>query len=206
MLRLGILTTDTPHHRYFLRQLETRLPAGVEIAFNLFETRRLFARRLAWRHFLGSLPNIWTGLALNPYMAMGAYDGHIRKYEAKKFFPNGNDNLPKSFPSHIVHSVNDREAIEKIDVAEPDLLLVYGTGLIKPRVFDRPPLGAVNAHGGKLPRYRGLDTNLWAAYEGHPEAMTVSLHKMDLEFDRGPIYLEKCPAPEPYLSLISLRY
>lgn len=38
-LRIGVLTTDTAHHPYFLRRLRAELPAGARIAVNLFELK-----------------------------------------------------------------------------------------------------------------------------------------------------------------------
>ena len=206
MLRIGILTTDTLHHRYFLRELHRRLPNEVTVVINLFEERGLPHGRLAWRHFKQSIPNIWRGLALNPYAWSGVYGEAIRALEQTRFFPNGDDNVPTAIPTHRVHSVNDVEPGRLLEKATPDLLLVYGTGWVKPAVFDNPPLGTVNAHGGMLPGYRGLDTNLWAAYEGRPNEMAVTLHRMDAKFDAGPIYLRRRIAPIADLSLITLRY
>lgn len=69
-----------------------------------------------------------------------------------------------------------------------------------------PPLGSVNAHGGKLPGYRGLDTNLWAAYRGRPEDMYATVHKVSEGLDEGSVYLDQAIAPHSELSIYSLRY
>ena len=70
---------------------------------------------------------------------------------------------------------------------KPDVLICYGASA-PPSIFTIPPLGAVNCHGGKLPIYRGLDTNLWAAMIGRPEDAGVTLHKMSASVDDGPVY------------------
>ena len=87
------------------------------------------------------------------------------------------------------------DRFERISVAgpfladcRPDVMFCYGTGLVPASVFVIPPIGTVNCHGGKLPNYRGLDTNIWAALIGHPEDVGVTLHKMDNRLDQGPIY------------------
>ena len=114
--------------------------------------------------------------------------------------------LPDSIPVRNVYSVNDEAAQTAIADARPDLILVYGTGLVKPETYRLARLDAINAHGGKLPGYRGLDTNLWATLEGHPENMTATLHRIDEELDTGPVYLARpIGAPED-LALHTLRY
>ncbi len=149
---------------------------------------------------------MWKGLALNPYLFMGLHASAIHRYETEHFFPDGDQSLPDDLQVITVQSVNHDIAREKLSTAQPDIAFVYGTGLIKRDVFSIPRLDTVNAHGGLLPSYRGLDTNLWAAFEGRPEDMAVTLHRMDDDFDTGPIYLERRLGPKQDLSLVSLRY
>lgn len=206
MLRLAVLTTDTPHHRYFLRRLVEDKPAGVVIAANLFETRSYPWRLRARRHFVRSLPNLWQGLVRNPYLQSRRFAERQVRFEGEAFFPSGDNGLPDSFPSRASASANDPDAIDWLKRGEPDLLLVYGTGRLKPAVFSWLRLGAINAHGGLLPRYRGLDTNLWAAYEGRPEDMAVTIHQIDAELDTGAIYAMQRLGPIRGLNLLNLRY
>jgi folate-dependent phosphoribosylglycinamide formyltransferase PurN len=205
-MRLGVLTTDTPHHRYFLREVTRRLSSDVEVVLNLFEDRPYPWRRRAARHFRLSLPNLWRATILNPYVQSRRFAARQLSWEETAFFPTGDRSLPPSVPTHVVRSVNDSEAERLLRQARPDLLFVYGTGLIKSHVFDMPTLGAVNAHGGLLPGYRGLDTNLWAAFEGHPEDMAVTLHRVDADYDTGPTYMQHRLGRITGLNLLTLRF
>ncbi len=109
-MRIAILTTDTAHHRYFLRELDERLPSGSEIVLNLFETKGYPWKRMARRHLRQSLPNLWRGLALNPYLQSQALARREAAFEEPRFFADGDRALPQDLPSHNVHSVNDSEA------------------------------------------------------------------------------------------------
>jgi len=150
--------------------------------------------------------NPWRALVANPYIQPETFARRQDAFERPRFFRDGDDSVPRHLETHRVRSVNDVDAQSLIDRLLPDLILVYGTGLVRKEVFVQAPLGAVNAHGGKLPRYRGLDTNLWAAYEGRPEDMTVTLHQMDATFDTGPVYASQAVPPDEELSIYSLRY
>lgn len=205
-MRLAVLTTDTLHHRYFLQQLARGLPKGVEIVLNVFEEKPYPWDRLARRHLRRSLPNLWRGLALNPYFQSRSMARAQAAFEEANFFPDGNHQLPDTLNTAQVHSVNDDNTAAQLNDARPDLLLVYGTGKIYPHAFERPPLGAINAHGGLLPGYRGLDTNLWAALEGHPDDMAISIHQVDAELDTGAVHFVRRLGPIPGLSLANLRY
>jgi folate-dependent phosphoribosylglycinamide formyltransferase PurN len=205
-MRIVILTTDTAHHRYFLKRLSAELPAGTELVLNIFETRVYPWVAMKKKYARKSFPNIWKGYVMNPYVPSAELDAAQSRYEEKKFFPDGDQSLPHDLLSASFHNVNDEECLSAIQETAPDILLVYGTGKIKPHIFNAAPMGAVNAHGGLLPDYRGLDTNLWAAFEGRPQDMAVSLHKIDEELDTGPIYDIRHLKLTLDLSLASLRY
>ncbi|MHA1570788.1 MAG: formyltransferase family protein [Alphaproteobacteria bacterium] len=200
------MTTDTAHHRYFLRQLSTRLPAGCDLVMAMFETRPYPWRRLARRHAIRTLPNLWRATAANPYLQPRSFAHRQNAFEYSRFFPNGDATLPAALPVEQVYSVNDETARRAIAKARPDVLYVYGTGKIVPKTFALPALGSINAHGGRLPGYRGLDTNLWAAYNGQPQEMSVTLHQMDEDLDTGPVYVDHAVAPHREMSIFSLRY
>lgn len=204
-LRVGVLTTDTAHHRWFVREVAARTRGTVEIAAVVFETRAYpwaaKAQRYAQEHRRHPLRR-----RHNPYLPSAALDRAAAAYEEPRFFPDGDRSLPASTAVTVVESVNDPEAVAVLDDVEADLLFVYGTGIVRPEVFERPRLGTVNAHGGRLPHYRGLDTNLWAALRGHPEDMAVTLHRMDATLDTGEVLAEAFLGPRPGLGLASLRY
>ena len=67
------------------------------------------------------------------------------------------------------------------------------------------PSGSINAHGGKLPDYRGLDTNLWVSLKEGPSKMMVTLHEIDESIDTGEIYLTEKIKPTKYLNIYTLR-
>ena len=64
----------------------------------------------------------------------------------------------RSFPT-----LNAPDAREAIRALAPDLMIVLGTGILKPETFGLAPL-TVNLHCGVLPEYRGHDSTFWAVY------------------------------------------
>jgi folate-dependent phosphoribosylglycinamide formyltransferase PurN len=205
-MRIAILTTDTPHHRYFLQRFSTALPTGMEIVLNLFETKPYPWKARARRYFWRNLPNIWQALGRNPYIQSKAQAREQIAYEEQNFFADGDREVPATFPTHSVRSVNDEISRDLLRQAAPDLILIYGTGLVTPAVFQMPPLGSLNAHGGLLPGYRGLDTNLWALVNGKAEDMAVSIHEVEADFDTGAVVAQGRLRPAPDLRLATLRY
>jgi hypothetical protein len=62
--------------------------------------------------------------------------------------------------------------------------LVYAP-IIRPRLLAVPGLIVLNAHGGLLPKYRGMNASIWSRLAGDPLGVTV--HIVDAGVDTGPI-------------------
>jgi methionyl-tRNA formyltransferase len=70
---------------------------------------------------------------------------------------------------------------------QPELLLCCGfPWRLTPEVLSIPKLGALNGHLSLLPRHRGPISLNWALRSGDPE-FGFTVHRMDAEFDTGPI-------------------
>jgi methionyl-tRNA formyltransferase len=80
---------------------------------------------------------------------------------------------------------------------QPDVLVVVAYGLILPRsALDLPRLGCVNIHASLLPRWRGAAPIQRAILAG--DAQTgVSIMRMDVGLDTGPVFLEQVVSIAP---------
>jgi methionyl-tRNA formyltransferase len=82
---------------------------------------------------------------------------------------------------------------DRADLAawQPDVLVVVAYGLILPQAaLDLPRLGCVNIHASLLPRWRGAAPIQRAILAG--DAQTgVSIMRMDVGLDTGPVFLER---------------
>jgi methionyl-tRNA formyltransferase len=80
---------------------------------------------------------------------------------------------------------------------QPDVLVVVAYGLILPRaVLDLPRLGCVNIHASLLPRWRGAAPIQRAILAGD-EQTGVSIMRIDVGLDTGPVFLERRVPIEP---------
>ena len=70
---------------------------------------------------------------------------------------------------------------------EPDLVLSVRFSLIFPQwLIDRPSLGIINVHPGRLPEYGGLFAPFWQLLHGEAE-LGCTVHYVDRGIDSGPI-------------------
>jgi methionyl-tRNA formyltransferase len=99
------------------------------------------------------------------------------------------DDVDVAAPSRQVRpgGCNDADEIERMRRLQPDIVLVFGTGLLKQAVIDSFPDRIVNIHLGLSPYYRGAGTNFWPLVNDEPEYCGATIHFLDPGVDTGPI-------------------
>ena len=103
-----------------------------------------------------------------------------------------------------VNDVNDNKVLELLLATDPSLVFVYGSNIIKADLLNIDALW-LNAHGGILPGYRGLDSNLWAIAENKLDKVGVTVHVVNRRVDAGDIIWTEGVKVKSILSLFGIR-
>lgn len=99
--------------------------------------------------------------------------------------------LERGVPVSQPVSLKTEAACADLAAWRPDVLVVVAYGLILPRaVLDLPRLGCVNIHASLLPRWRGAAPIQRAILAGDSQT-GVSIMRMDIGLDTGPVFLER---------------
>lgn len=113
--------------------------------------------------------------------------------EARFFFGGSAPRLSRSELLIEVPHINHPEVVALADRLQPDVIAVFGTSLIRGPLLQKGRLGVFNLHGGLSPRYRGADCTFWALYNGEPEQVGCTLHRIDAGIDTGALIAHICP-------------
>ncbi len=134
------------------------------------------------------------------------------KRRVERLFRKKLDFTGKLEPDHMVKNINDAQALELAKEFSPDLILIFGTSLLKKRWFElRTPI--LNSHLGIIPRYRGWLCWFWAVLEENFDSIGISIHHVTRIADGGDIViqdfldiftLEKIDLPHILFSVILL--
>lgn len=89
----------------------------------------------------------------------------------------------------FVNDIHDPAVLAQVEALAPDLGLIYGSPILKPKLFEIPALGTLGIHHGKVPQYRGNKTMFWAMYNGE-EVAGVTIQKINAGLDTGSIVKE----------------
>ena len=163
-MKLVILTTQTPHHAFYVQCLAQ----VAEIPLIVVQTQ-------------SSEP---------PFPIHHPSDDQCDRYERDVFF-SGEEPRLATFGNTLERpSVNDELVAQSIERIQPDLVFDFGTGKVAPHIINLVPNRILNMHGGDPEHYRGLDSHLWAIYHGEFDGLVATVHRLNAELDDGEIVLQ----------------
>ncbi len=104
----------------------------------------------------------------------------------------------KEFPQCDVFPVdqggsNNWSTYEWVKEKDPDVILLYGSSIIKDPILSHYDGRVINMHLGLSPYYRGSATNYWPLVDGNPECVGVTIHLATLKVDGGDILTQVRP-------------
>ena len=83
--------------------------------------------------------------------------------------------------------VNNSDTLNLIKKINPDIIFVFGSSLLKPKLFNLAKYGCINIHTGLVQHFRGVDSSFWAIHDEQPEAIGATLHFINNTIDAGDI-------------------
>jgi len=91
---------------------------------------------------------------------------------------------------------SDSAEVALMAAARPDVVLVFGTGILREPLLSVFGGRIINIHLGLSPYYRGAGTNFWPLVNREPEYVGATIHYLDAGIDTGPIISQARPLIE----------
>ena len=91
---------------------------------------------------------------------------------------------------HEVNEINSKISINKLKEINPDLIVVFGTGIIRQELISIFENKIFNLHGGDPEKFRGLDSHYWSIYHNDFNSLITTLHKVRPTLDTEEIILQ----------------
>ena len=92
--------------------------------------------------------------------------------------------------------INSDEFKNHLIKQNPDVVLVFGTSIIKSNVLNSINGKWINIHTGLVQKFRGVSSCFWAIFENSPESIGFTLHKVNKGIDTGSVLLQGRPRLE----------
>lgn len=175
-MRITLFTSNGLRHLAFIERLQT----VATVLFVIQEARTLF-------------PGQGEGIYRQD-PAMREYFSRVQAAERAVFGRTRYLRPHVRFLSQEYSLILAAGEINRVDPAivepalESDLIIVFGSSYIKGRLCEMlVERKAINLHMGVAPEYRGADCNFWALYDGRPEYVGATIHRLSSGLDSGPI-------------------
>lgn len=84
-------------------------------------------------------------------------------------------------------AINDAVIVDEVRLLNPDLIVCYGSSLIKSDLLKLYEGRFLNVHLGLSPYYRGSGTNVWPLINGEPHMVGATYMYIDAGIDTGKI-------------------
>lgn len=160
-IRVFLFTSYLPASYEIIKSL---VDAHVELVGVLFSPENI--QRISWKNRIKNIIN--TGMLKEPKKI-------LRKYK-----------IPYSF----IDNHNSAESQLTLSRANADILILYGTKIIRSDVLQIPKIGCLNAHSSLLPKYRGGKSEFWMLYNDETQYAGVTIHWVNPGLDDGDIFLQ----------------
>ncbi|MBL7129794.1 MAG: hypothetical protein ISS45_00070 [Candidatus Omnitrophica bacterium] len=178
-MKLAVLTTQTLHHTYFIREVTRVFPVTMAI--------------VEWKVYQA------------PFDTHHLFEDRREMYEREVFFGGKDVSISDIVPVKKVESINDLESLWCLNKLKPDLIIVFGTGMVSKDITGLYSERIVNLHGGNPQEYRGLDSHLWAIYHRDFNNLVTTLHRVNKKLDDGEIVSQIPIIPALGMGLHELR-
>lgn len=174
-MHVAILTSNEIRHQFVARALADEFDVGLvgyqDTGYRPAETKP-------------QAPSNMTEAILRHH-----FDERLR--QEQRFFGHAAGELPETPSRRIFRfgtkTLNTNATVAALRAAGPDVVVVYGTGLIKPPLLDAFEGRIINLHLGLSPYYRGTATNFYPLLNEEPEYVGVTVHLLTAGIDSGPI-------------------
>src|SRR4030095_6806486 len=185
-MRIILITGNDLSHRY----IANRLTAEVQLAGIIVDhgkqltavgrLRQLWRRytlsQLASRACLAALRRLW-GDAKSRQQAM------LSVFEPVNCLHFAHPELLQH-----VYGINGPEGVRTVSSLQPDVILVFGTGIVGPKILSLAKHLALNMHTGISPYYRGCDCSFWPIHNQELHMLGATVHECTMVVDGGKIF------------------
>ena len=180
-MKIVCLIRTSPSSIYFVNRINERHEVSLVVVESPSIRERLIAA-IKLEGILGTI-KILKNKVLRE-IKRGKYNGY------NKYFNDKWQSICNNICILNVEDINSPIVYERLKKEQPDLILDYGTSIVKDHILETADL-ALNLHGGLSPYYRGTFCTEWALVNCDPFNIGVTIHKLVGIIDGGGILAQK---------------
>ena len=200
--RIVLITGDDLEHRYLANTLSASLNlAGIVVDHGKPQGKLERARKL-WKRY--TVAQMLSRAVLLMLRAAWRDSSRATEDVTKVFGASNCSQFSRDDLVSHVHGINTPEGVGVVTSLQPDILLIFGTGIVGKKVLSLPSRIALNMHTGISPIYRGCDCTFWPVHNGELHMLGATVHECTPLVDGGKIFATARASVEAGDSLFSI--
>jgi len=168
--KIALITGPGLNHRYFINRLNREFPIEC-----------VFVEEVTYPSFTADSPRHQEDWEW--------FFRRRKEYEENTFADSASwtqKNQPTIIPI-ITGQLNSTDTLKILQAQQPEIIILFGTGLIGRKIMDRFPNQIINLHVGLSGEYRGSSCNFWPIYDGRLDCLGATLLKINAGIDTGEV-------------------
>jgi len=113
------------------------------------------------------------------------------RYEKELLFKGQEPYLDATIACEKVASFNHEDTVQKVKAENPDLIIVFGTPILKGEILNVAHKAILNIHRGIVPEYKGGGLPTWTLYNNDFDYLGVTIHVCTANLDAGDIVAQQ---------------
>lgn len=186
MMNLVIITGANYEHKYITNLLCREFSiAAVIVDIGIKREKVAKVRSYLRRYSIGGLVNLVIRKIINIVIR----EKSCRRESLVRIFKEQNClSFKQEKLLTYVKGINSEKSEKLIEELDPDVLVIYGTGIVKDHILNKAKKIALNMHTGLSPEYRGSACAFWPIYNQDFNNVGATVHKCISSVDAGVIY------------------
>lgn len=181
MKQVVLLSTDGENCDLVANFLASKGALKLRINEKRISRKFLFRRRIKKLGFFKVFGQVLFITLVSPLLS---YFSKKRIIEIKqKNNLNYNENI--NYNVSNVSNINSEKVVSMVYTEKPDIVIVFGTRIIKEAIFSKFGCPIYNMHVGITPAYRGVHGGYWSLVNNDKENFGVTIHQIDAGIDTG---------------------
>lgn len=180
-MKLVIITGDGPEHSYVANRISETHDVVAILVCDPTPKRH-------WKKILKKSPGQFINKSLRQVFLKLIGDSAARAKSLAEVFGSIDE---KHRQVELIQHVGRPKAgklAETIHTLQPDIIAVYGTGIIPDDVLSSAKVVSLNMHTGLSPWYRGTACAFWPIVMGEADMIGATVHECTSDVDGGRIF------------------
>ncbi len=184
-MNIVFLTSESTHHYYLINEIHRSYPVK-KVFFQVAHQQKN-----TWGNRFKTLLNPKKlSASIKEKIADALFAKERRqeaRYEQDVLFKGATPFLDSSISHEKVSSFNRPEIVEKVQAQEPDIVIVFGTEILRGDILKTARKAILNIHRGIVPKYKGGGLPSWVLYNKDFDDLGITIHLCTENLDAGDI-------------------